>query len=820
MSASVPNIEQHILGSNNIFTGSGDVYVTNQPTPIPLSEAQARKDLFTLLNKVKTFWIEGVLEKSIHNVVLLDLGKELQPGAVDHPWESILEVPDSANRSLPHSTNIVELFDQSNNGLLILGDPGSGKTITLLELARELITRVENDRDMSQPIPVVFNLSTWINPRLSLVDWLVSELSVKYKVPKRISRPWMENNRLLYLLDGLDEVKTEYRAACVEAINQFEKEFGLAGLVVCCRREEYTNIPVRLKLNAAISLQPLTPKQVDEYLSVSGSRLAGLRSALSEDETLLTLAESPLMLSVMSLAYQDVSAESLSAHMADTLKERRAHLFNSYVQRMFKRKGVGKKPYESEHVMKWLSWLAQNMIRHKQTIFLIEQLQPGWLPSRSSKWGYAFISRIMAGESILFPFILLTALISVGSAVAAGIAGVLLSSNHVITGLVIGAVVGIILGLFMFFMYCVLPALVAAPPFMVLALIDGLQFQRNQENTQPETTTRRSFIRNILGVGLIFMLYCGGLYGLFGIFPAISMAAIPTDIELPDINSRILSLSTSDWLTQSLILALIMGLIAGVFGVLVFGLRRVGQNAMRDIYTTEFVGWSWRKALRGGGVGLGIAVIIFIIILPLSSYMTGLSRKLAPDVPTINLWITVPLSILSYFLMGVLIGGLQKGIVNWKSTPNQGIRLSFRNSIVAGLVSTAGGTLACFPIGIMSSFYMVSYFRSMLGVSFENNSLSLGFLLLFILLSSLPTGVVIGLGVALHFGWRDVINHYTLRYFLWRNGKIPRKYASFLDYAADLIFLRKVGGGYIFIHRLLMEYFAELSDTGQKVIVS
>jgi hypothetical protein len=32
---------------------------------------------------------------------------------------------------------------------------------------------------------------------------------------------------------------------------------------------------------------------------------------------------------------------------------------------------------------------------------------------------------------------------------------------------------------------------------------------------------------------------------------------------------------------------------------------------------------------------------------------------------------------------------------------------------------------------------------------------------------------------------------------------------ALLDYT-DRIFLRKVGGGYIFIHRMLMEYFAAL----------
>ncbi|NEO16045.1 MULTISPECIES: hypothetical protein [unclassified Moorena] len=42
------------------------------------------------------------------------------------------------------------------------------------------------------------------------------------------------------------------------------------------------------------------------------------------------------------------------------------------------------------------------------------------------------------------------------------------------------------------------------------------------------------------------------------------------------------------------------------------------------------------------------------------------------------------------------------------------------------------------------------------------------------------------------------------------NNYIRWNYARFLDYAADRIFLQKVGGGYIFIHRMLMEHFAQM----------
>ena len=48
----------------------------------------------------------------------------------------------------------------------------------------------------------------------------------------------------------------------------------------------------------------------------------------------------------------------------------------------------------------------------------------------------------------------------------------------------------------------------------------------------------------------------------------------------------------------------------------------------------------------------------------------------------------------------------------------------------------------------------------------------------------------------------------------YRNGSLPfRDLVPFLDYCAERIFLRKVGGGYIFVHRLLMEHFASLYDT-------
>ncbi|MFP4122228.1 MAG: hypothetical protein ACLFWI_14780 [Coleofasciculus sp.] len=57
-----------------------------------------------LLTKVKNFWIKGVLEKSLHNQVPIELGLEERPDAVANPWSVILDTGDSSSQPLPDGT--------------------------------------------------------------------------------------------------------------------------------------------------------------------------------------------------------------------------------------------------------------------------------------------------------------------------------------------------------------------------------------------------------------------------------------------------------------------------------------------------------------------------------------------------------------------------------------------------------------------------------------------------------------------------------------------------------------------------------------------
>jgi hypothetical protein len=203
--------------------------------------------------------------------------------------------------------------------------------------------------------------------------------------------------------------------------------------VVTCRIKDYEALATRLNLEQAIVLQSLSLDQIDQYLASVGPRLAGLRAALQTDMTLRELAESPLMLSMMTLAYYRMPEE-----VARSLGERkmgRTLLFDVYVERMVRYRG-GESLYEPEQTIQWLAWLAQKMSQFNQTIFFLEGLQPNWLP-RSLQRNFANRLR----NRLTAVFILIGLL--------AGVLGaILLDWRALLVGLAAGLITGGLLAFF------------------------------------------------------------------------------------------------------------------------------------------------------------------------------------------------------------------------------------------------------------------------------------------------------------------------------------------------------------------------------------
>lgn len=756
---------QEADGSHIAQAAQGGVAIVidgNDNIVYSLSPAQAQewRELRLLLDKVKQFWINDYLQNSLHNQVLLGLGKETRLDAVEHPWERVVEVKEKSRQLMPAEVKIGDIFDEMNRAMLILGEPGAGKTITLLELASELVTRAEADPSFSQPIPVVFNLSSWAETQLPFRDWLVDELLAKYSIPKKTGRAWLDGNRILPLLDGLDEVPPGYRASCVEAINEFGGSYGLSGLAVCCRSQAYSNIPVRLKFNGAIILQPLTPEQVDAYLSAGGNKLLGLRELYKEDQSVQSFAQSPLMLNIMSLAFQDIPAELLVKESNPKVSFRQ-QLFDTYVDRMLSRKGQRNQPYTAEETKSWLTWLAKKMFGHSQATFLIEQLQPSWLSSRLLCWIYLLISRLTGG-------------------------------------LVFGLAFALSGGLFVRFF-----------EFLIQVFQGGLSDQlisvADETLREPVLETIRAAVLEGFIPGAIL---AGGIGGIcLGIFDLLRFE-LGDNKTWPNKRPEYLKTATSLLITSLIgvlsfgpIVAsgegrIPIGLIIGLIFGLLFGLRGRRQSLANDIQTVEAMKWSWKRARKGGLYG---AIIIGLITsLVVANKIEGIDVQGA-------FW---PLALLTFAsiggLIGVMFGGLTSSILETKTFPNQGIKLSLINAGKAMLVFTlAFGLISALISGVVSGLALVLEGDTpLIGLI---NGLIFGIKSFFVM--GLMFGATEGILVALWFGGLDFLQHHTLRLFLWRSGHMPRNYASFLDYASERIFLQKVGGGYIFIHRMLMEYF-------------
>ena len=163
---------------------------------------------------------------------------------------------------------------------MILGDPGAGKTTTMLRLARKLVNEAENDE--SKQIPVIFQLSSWAEKRDPIREWMVNELVKKYRVnDEGLARKWVEDDEILPLFDGLDEVAYDHRKACIEAINAYQSQNTF--FVICSRIKEWEELQageddkrINLDVNALIRLHPLTDQQIEDYLATLGDEISSL----------------------------------------------------------------------------------------------------------------------------------------------------------------------------------------------------------------------------------------------------------------------------------------------------------------------------------------------------------------------------------------------------------------------------------------------------------------------------------------------------------------------------------------------------------------
>ena len=744
-----------------------------------------------------------VLEQSLQGIALLTLGLRTKPEAIAHLAPLVFRHLNQSERVLSPGTSLTEVYDQAGGDLLILGEPGAGKSTLLVHLAQGLLTRAERDKE--HLLPVIFNLSSWAQKRHSLDEWLVEELLVSYQVPRKVGKLWVQEGCLLALFDGLDEVALSARGLCIDAINTYRKDH-LVPLVVCSRTTEYFSQEHRLVLQNAVVVQPLTTEQIDDYLEMAGSGLAAVRTTLQNNQVLRELATSPLMLNVLTLTYQGSSMHALP--ISGSAEEQQHEVFASYIKRMLATNETAQHT-RLQQMLSWLSWLARQMQQHSQTVFYLEQLQSSWLSHERLMQIYEF-------WAVRFPAIFMGVLLSI---IACKTFFGEREFPDFILHLFLGGFLGAILSRGS---VSDLPSAHIKHPLGIRRSAECLAKTGSWESKTGSPLLRRLIIGVLVGasiglsVGITFGLRIGICLGLsLGLSTLLLQILLRTSSQVsspPTISQKLrgfswrhlikrmeiyngmvvgLLVGLSFGLSTALNYGLVYGLISGLLYGLSFGLvggflsvLLVGRSS--EIRPADRLVWSWKylgKSLFSIwhiSIMLGISILIGLAIGLIDGLIDGLIGG-----PSIGL---------SYWLLlGLFQGIASETIENHKRiVPNQGIRHSLSNGLILGLVSAAIIGLASFLIP---------------GLIWRLNGLRYGPSIGLVMIPS--TGLLVGL----LNGGLVYLRHYTLRFLLWREGSIPWRLPQLLDEAARHILLRKIGGGYVFIHRLFLDYMASLETS-------
>ena len=139
-------------------------------------------------------------------------------------------------------------------------------------------------------------------------------------------------------------------------------------------------------------------------------------------------------------------------------------------------------------------------------------------------------------------------------------------------------------------------------------------------------------------------------------------------------------------------------------------------------------------------------------------------------------------------MFGAMGGALNGRRIGVRSYPNQGIWRTALHAVGIGVVCALGAGLG---LGLV---------RQSVGGLRADLSMGLFF------------GLLLGLGLGVAFGGTVVLRHVAVRFLLSQDGSLPWGLVPFLDDAADRLLLRKVGGGYVFVHRRLQDYIASLES--------
>ncbi|WP_210783140.1 NACHT domain-containing NTPase [Micromonospora sp. H61] len=333
-------------------------------------------------------WKAEETARGIRDPWLLPVRWHVSPRAraVMASWASVMERPGARPLSLDGAHDqLAEVLTKpgSLRRLVVVGEPGAGKSILMLQLALQLLKR----RVGPDPVPVLLPIAGW-NPDQPLDDWIAERVAADtpslaraVQAPdgtwRTLARDLVADGRIMPILDGLDEIAPAQHSAALAAI---AASAGAGQKYVITSRTEPYEAAVKaagsLAHAAVVELQPLSPNDVARYL-VEGSDQTSrwndvaVHLTSSTDTPLTNALSTPLMVWLARTVYRHPAtdpAQLLEAPWAIEQAGIERHLLGKLVAAVYTT-AVGKRssrtPAEAEQARRRLAGLARLLQRQR-----------------------------------------------------------------------------------------------------------------------------------------------------------------------------------------------------------------------------------------------------------------------------------------------------------------------------------------------------------------------------------------------------------------------------------------------------------------------
>ncbi|HSL07040.1 MAG TPA: hypothetical protein VK887_03585 [Pseudonocardiaceae bacterium] len=345
--------------------------------------------------------------------------------------------------------------------LVVLGEPGAGKTVLAIQLVLDLTAMVLAGAQGTPPlprVPVRLSLPAFdpgndmdvvpakvVSERLD--RWLTRHLVTTFGLPTKVAATLVTGGWILPVLDGLDEMDLEdavpRRATSVIRAVNHPSAGSARPVVITCRTSRYQQLSGHLESTGktppaeqdttstmgqgvvvqdatAVGVEPLTTLSVVDYLTYRFPDPADpdrieprwrpiierLTARSSDGDPLVAALGSPLRLFLTVTAYRHPASTPNELTKVATAAHLDKHLFARLVPAVLEQHSPADRQYAATEVTRWLTTLARHLAQQGEhggssSDLRLDRLWPaaGW---RAPRYAATAVTTTAAGALLAF----------------------------------------------------------------------------------------------------------------------------------------------------------------------------------------------------------------------------------------------------------------------------------------------------------------------------------------------------------------------------------------------------------------------------------